>query len=230
MKGKDIWKAIVFAVIVALAANALGLFYDIGNDVTLLFSDVLARFLITFTAAFVFAVSVGYGRWPGIVTSLAGPVGFTIYYTLAASSLQRSALSAADTGVSLVLNIIILALVYWIVHSSVMKKGGRLLFSAIVALAVLSLHWAWLTVLNLTGAIADLPLSIGTSLTALIFLFILTFFITLLGRSWWPGIIGGIIFGIAGLIAGAAALDGLVRVFVFAVPYILIRTLRGKKK
>lgn len=230
MKG-ELWKAIVFSVIVSLAAIGLGLFYDISNNVTIDICDAIAKLLITFTAVFVFSASVGYGFMPGIVTSLAGPVGFTIYYTLAAPSLERSALSIPGTILSLIANIIILALVYWIVRRSVMKRGGRLLFSAIVSLAVLSLHWAWLTVLNLTGVIGDLPLSVGTALTTLIVLYILTFLASILGRSWWPGIIGGIIFGIAGLIAGAAALDSLVRVFVYAIPYVLIaKTLRGKKK
>jgi len=229
MKG-ELWKAVIFSAVVALAAIGLGILYDVTHGITLHFCDALAKILITFTAVFVFSVSVGYGFMPGIVTSLAGPVGFTIYYTLAAPSLERSALSIPGTILALIANIVILALFYWIVRRSVMSRGGRILFSATVAFAVLALHWAWLTVLNLTGFIPDLPLSFGTAFTTFIVLYVLTFLATFLGRGWWPGIIAGVIFGIAGIVAGAAALDSLVRVFLYAIPYIFIaKSLRGKK-
>ena len=226
---KGIWKAIFFAAIVALAANALGLFYDVSAGVALDIYDVIAKFLIAFTAVFVFAVSVGYGLGPGITASLVGPIGFAIYYPLAAESLQRSSLTFANAGVSVVLNIIIFAFVYWATLALAKKKAGRLLFSAIVALAASSLYWTWLTVLNITGIIGDLPLSIGSALSVLIMLFVFTFIATLLGRTWRPGILAGIAFGLAGLIANAAALDSIVRIFVLAIPYIIVKTMRGGK-
>lgn len=232
MTPKQFWTALAFGIIVTLGMNALDMLYHVATNTAVHLNYVAVKALVIFTTVFLIALVVGRGKIPGIVTSILGPVAFYIYYSFATPTLNRAVFTIDDAVGYIFVHIVALGLVYWLTYYWIMKKDEHLPFAITVALASLPLYWGWLMMLvKLAGGLDEhttTVLGLGSALIALGILLVLSYLATML-KSWWPGIIAGVVFGVIGYFATMNVVDSVARVFILAVPYLVGYTLRGEK-
>ncbi|HSU72423.1 MAG TPA: hypothetical protein VLJ21_01075 [Candidatus Binatia bacterium] len=233
MDQQHLWRSLAFAIVVTLAMNALDMLYHVATNTAVHLHYVAVKATVIFATVLLIAVIVGRGRTPGIVTSILGPVAFYIYYTVATPTLDRSLFTLDEAVWYVVVHAIALGIAYWLMQSQIVKNKERLPFAVLVSLAALPLYWGWLMELvKLTGGLDEQTTTVmtfGTALLVLVILFVLVYLATLLPRSWWPGILAGVAFGIVGLLFRVTLIDAGARVLVVAVPYLLTYFLWGEK-
>lgn len=232
MESNHFWKALAFAIIVTLGMNALDMLFHVATDTAVHLNYVAVKATVIFTTVFLIAWVVGFGKVPGIVTSLLGPLAFYLYYSVATPTLNRSLFTIDDAVGYILVHAIALGIMYWLMYAGTMKKDDRWPFSIATALAALAVYWLWLMAqIKLAGGLDEqtmMVLSFSMALVALVVLFILALAATFVWKAWWPGIVAGIAFGGITLILGTVPLAAAVNAALFSIVYVIAHALRGE--